>query len=85
MKKGKSLSHDRPSLNLYNNTRMRRQRTNTQRETYAVYFCIFHKDDYCASRPYIEGRSAFTDKRLVFRLFSTPKRLLAQADNGFTA
>ena len=34
------------------------------------------KSNACASRPYIEGRLAFYRKRLVFRLSSTPKRLL---------
>ena len=36
----------------------------------------------CASRPCIEGRLAYYRKRLVFRLSSTPKRLLGQIPNG---
>ena len=37
---------------------------------------ISHKNVCFASRPYIESRLACYRKRLVFRLSSTPKRLL---------
>ena len=46
---------------------------------------ISHKNVCFASRPYIESRLACYRKRLVFRLSSTPKRLLIQMGNGVYA
>ena len=63
-------------------------RNNTQRETFIMQrrLCIGStKKNVGASRPYLEGRLAFIRQGLVFRLSSTPKRLLAQMDNGLHA
>ena len=46
---------------------------------------LFHKNVCFASHPYIEECLAYYRKRLVFRLSSTPKRLLGQIPNGVYA
>ena len=56
---------------------------NQQRDRMTVLSDSFIPQRDCfASRPYIEGRLAYYRKRLVFRLSSTPKRLLTQTGNG---
>ena len=59
----------------------------TKRDLYYAASSLyrFHEKNVGASRPYLEGRLAFIRQGLVFRLFSTPKRLLAQMDNGLHA
>ena len=73
LKRGNVVSRQVAPLNLYNNTRMRTNLCIAKRQSRTA---LNQKSNACASRPYIEGRLACYRKRLVFRLSSTPKRLL---------